>query len=125
MGYSIMRLFKNKILFLKSFILTAVLITAGLWQSGYFHNPRPNIIYIMIDTLRADHLGFNSYPRNTSPAIDKFAYENANFSYAFTTAPWTPPSVASQLSGLYSVTHKMLPPRSRELAKTNSVKLEF
>lgn len=82
--------------------------------------PQYNVIYIMVDTLRADHLGIYGYERNTSPVIDAFAKDSTLYKYAFTPAPWTPPSVASQLSGLYPASHKMLPPRSREKAKLAS-----
>jgi arylsulfatase A-like enzyme len=108
---------KNKKYLLISVIL---LIAGGFLLLNRKSAPR-NVIYIMVDTLRADHLGFNGYERETSPAIDSFAKENLNFTYAISPVPWTPPSVASQLSGLYSVTHNMLPPRSRGKAKTRSL----
>ncbi len=103
-----------------------ILISLGIAISAAYYfrnsdNKKQNIIYIMVDTLRADHLGYNGYPRQTSPTLDDFAKNHLNFSYAITTAPWTPPSVASQLTGLYSSTHKMLPPRSREQAKSKSI----
>lgn len=74
----------------------------------------------MLDTLRADHLGYMGYERPTSPALDKFASESLRFRYAITSAPWTPPAVASMFTGLYSASHGMMPPSGRELAKKTS-----
>ncbi|HAC81752.1 MAG TPA: hypothetical protein DCG06_15745, partial [Deltaproteobacteria bacterium] len=42
-------------------------------------SPRPNILLISIDSLRADHLGSYGYARNTSPNIDALASEGARF----------------------------------------------
>lgn len=77
----------------------------------------------MIDTLRADHLGMYGYGRNTSPNIDAFAKEALVFDYAITSAPWTPPSVASMFTGLYPLTHGVIPPNSREKAQENNTRL--
>ncbi|MBM3321083.1 MAG: sulfatase [Candidatus Eisenbacteria bacterium] len=59
---------------------------------------RPNLLLIVVDTLRADHLGSYGYPRNTSPAIDRLAAEGTRFENAFTPAPWTLPAFASLLT---------------------------
>ena len=77
----------------------------------------------MIDTLRADHLGLYGYARNTSPNLDAFAKDALVFDYAVTSAPWTPPSVASMFTGLYPLTHGVIPPNSREQAQENNTKL--
>jgi len=71
--------------------------------------PRPNVLVIVLDTLRADHLGVAGYERATSPNLDRFARENLNFTRAFTAAPWTPPSIATLFSGLYPSSHAMVP----------------
>ncbi|MBM4247149.1 MAG: arylsulfatase, partial [Deltaproteobacteria bacterium] len=34
---------------------------------------KPNLILVTVDTLRADHLGFAGYPRDTSPNLDALA----------------------------------------------------
>ena len=72
----------------------------------------PPVIVLMLDTLRADHLGFYGYERDTSPNLDAFAHENVAFKYAFTAAPWTPASVATMLTGLYPSAHGFMPPNS-------------
>jgi arylsulfatase A-like enzyme len=69
-----------------------------------FPAPR-NVILIVIDTLRADHLSCYGYPRKTSPHIDRLAAEGALFEYAIVQKPSTSPSVATILSGTYPFTH--------------------
>jgi len=59
------------------------------------------IIWIGVDTLRADHLGCYGYRRPTSPHIDRFATENTLFKRCISTSPWTFPSFASMLTGKY------------------------
>ena len=60
---------------------------------------RPNVVMIVIDTLRWDHLGLTGYTRNTSPAIDRLAEDSLLFTRAVSSAPWTPPSMAALLTG--------------------------
>jgi len=68
------------------------------WRVG---DPQPpNILLVVVDTLRADHLGAYGYPRSTSPALDRLAAEAALFERAYSHSPWTMPSVASLLTGL-------------------------
>lgn len=77
---------------------------SGLWLGGCrkaSSRKRPNLILISIDTLRADHLGCYGYSRPTSPIIDKFASEGLLFEDVSSTSPWTLPSHASVLTGLY------------------------
>ena len=84
---------------------------------------RPNVIVFLLDTLRADHLGVYGYERETTPSLDQFAKENIMFKYAVTAAPWTPPSVASLLTGMYVSSHGLMPPSSRDEASKAEVKL--
>jgi arylsulfatase A-like enzyme len=81
------------------------------------------VILIVLDTLRADHLGFYGYERDTSPHLDAFARDSVAFRYAFTAAPWTPPSVVTMLTGLYASTHGHIPPNSRKEAKRAMTRL--
>jgi arylsulfatase A-like enzyme len=65
----------------------------------------PNIVLIVLDTVRADHLSAYGYTRATSPAIDRVAAEGTLFTRAFSTASWTLPAHVSLLTGLYPSTH--------------------
>jgi arylsulfatase A-like enzyme len=65
----------------------------------------PNVILVSIDTLRADHLGCYGYARPTSPALDRLAGEGVAFTDVSAPSPWTRPSHASLLTGLYPSRH--------------------
>ena len=64
-----------------------------------------NLLLIVVDTLRADHLGSYGHGRSVSPEIDELASAGVRFERAYATAPWTQPSVASMLTGLYPASH--------------------
>lgn len=66
---------------------------------------RPNVVWIVVDTLRADHLGTYGYERQTSRRIDAWARQAAVFDGATSHAPWTKPSVATMLTGLLPRDH--------------------
>ncbi|GIW42637.1 MAG: hypothetical protein KatS3mg076_3214 [Candidatus Binatia bacterium] len=61
--------------------------------------PRPNILLVVVDTLRADHLGVYGYSRPTSPVLDALAREGTLFTRAYSTSSWTQPAVASLFTG--------------------------
>ena len=48
-----------------------------------------NVLVIVVDTLRADHLGSYGYDRATSPNIDRWAAESVQFDRAFSVSPCT------------------------------------
>lgn len=64
-------------------------------------NGRRNVIFISIDTLRADHLSGYGYSRATSPEIDAFARGGATFLHAEAQGTSTGHSFASMMSGAY------------------------
>jgi arylsulfatase A-like enzyme len=59
---------------------------------------RPDVVLIVIDTLRADHLGSYGYTRNTSPHLDRLAADATRYSRAFSHAPWTTPAIAALMT---------------------------
>jgi len=73
--------------------------------AGWFGHGRPNVVIIVIDTLRADHLGCYGYARETSPEIDRLAGHGLLFERAIAQAPWTAPSVASLFTGNPPASH--------------------
>ena len=65
----------------------------------------PNLLLIVIDTVRADHLDLFGYRRETAPVLSRFAREGAVFDRAISPATWTLPSHASMFTGLYPSAH--------------------
>jgi len=68
----------------------------------------PNIILIVADTVRSDHLSCYGYHRKTSPNIDNLAKKGVLFENAFATAEWSPPSHASIFTGKYPSYHRTM-----------------
>lgn len=81
------------------------LVDAYLWQGkthrGDATRASGNVLLIVADTLRADHVSAYGYSRSTTPAIDRLAKEGALYERAFSTSPWTTPSHASMFTGQY------------------------
>jgi len=65
-----------------------------------------NIILIVIDALRQDHVGTYGYYRNTTPNIDKLAEKSIVFQNAISQATWTKPSIASLFTSTYPTRHQ-------------------
>jgi arylsulfatase A-like enzyme len=59
----------------------------------------PNVLLIVMDTVRADHLSLYGYARPTSPTLETLAKRGIRFDEACATAPWTLPSHASMFTG--------------------------
>lgn len=66
---------------------------------------KPNILLIVVDSLRADHLNSYGYGPPTSPALDSLAADSVLFEQAHAHSPWTRPAVASLLGGLLPSSH--------------------
>ncbi len=68
---------------------------------------RPNIIFISLDALRADHLSCYGYKRKTSPNIDSLATRGTLFNQAISQSSWTAASFCSIITSLYP-NHKII-----------------
>ncbi|MCI0486328.1 MAG: sulfatase [Blastocatellia bacterium] len=80
---------------------------------------RPNIVFILIDDLRWDELGYAGHPFIKTPNIDRIAREGALFRNAFITTPLCSPSRASFLTGQYAHTHGITDNVDRSAASHN------
>jgi len=88
-------------------------IQGGKWlqeRNAVAHLPAaaagaPNVLVIVVDTLRADHLSAYGYARPTSPNFDRMAQEGVQFENAVSTASWSLPSHVSLLTGRYQFEH--------------------
>lgn len=71
-------------------------------------NAPKNVLMLLVDTLRIDHLGYAGYHRNTSPNIDQLANEGTAFMSAYATSPHTPRSIPAVFFGRYASRMKWL-----------------
>ena len=62
--------------------------------------PARNVVLVVADTLRADHLGCYGYTRDVSPHLDRFAASATRYANAVSSSPWTLPSHASLFTGM-------------------------
>jgi arylsulfatase A-like enzyme len=68
--------------------------------SGSEPGQRPNILLLVLDTARADHLSCYGYPKPTTPNIDRMAREGVLFENAYSAAVWTLAGHASIFTGM-------------------------
>jgi arylsulfatase len=71
----------------------ALALTTGCLETPAVDHP--NVVLILVDTLRADHLGCYGYERNTTPNLDALASDAVRYTRTFSHAPWTTPAVAA------------------------------
>jgi arylsulfatase A-like enzyme len=84
---------------MRRFLFVALLALAACSKPGPV---RPkNVVFILVDTLRADHLGAWGYARPTSPNVDALARESLRFENARSQASCTFPSANSILTSRY------------------------
>jgi arylsulfatase A-like enzyme len=89
-------------------LVLAVVIPAlvmGARRPAVVKRQQMNLLLILVDTLRADHLGCYGYRRPTSPHIDRLASESVVFERAYSHSPWTMPSVGSLFTSLEPKDH--------------------
>jgi arylsulfatase A-like enzyme len=68
----------------------------------------PNILLIVIDTLRADRLGAYGNERGLTPFLDELARRGTVFLNAYAPSSWTCPSVASLFTSRYASQHRVV-----------------
>jgi arylsulfatase A-like enzyme len=66
----------------------------------------PNIIWIVMDSARRDHISIYGSAQNTTPNIDQFSKDARIFNRAISTSPWTWPSHASMFTGMFPSKHQ-------------------
>ncbi len=66
---------------------------------------QPNILIVVLDSMRADHMACYGYDRSTTPTLDRIASQGCLFETAITAAPFSPASYASIMSNLYPHQH--------------------
>jgi len=69
-----------------------------------------NILLILEDALRPDHMGCYGYPKNTTPNCDRMAAEGARFENCIATSAHTFPPIVSIITGQTTATHGLMTP---------------
>lgn len=100
------------------FGLAGLLLAVGLYsQIQFYPPPRPpgaiedleglrdrehlNVVFIVIDMLRADRLSAYGYERQTTPVMDQLASKGIRFANVEAQSSWTKASMASMWTGMY------------------------
>ena len=83
-------------------------LLAGLNLTCRQAQPRPNVVIVVLDTVRADRCSVNGYARPTTPELEKLAADGVRFLDAWSPAGWTGPAHASLFTGLRTDRHGLL-----------------
>ena len=73
---------------------------------------RPNLVLVVLCSLRHDHLGFAGYDRPTTPFLDELAEQSTRFERFVSASAQTKPSSASLFTGLTPNVHRLVDPYS-------------
>jgi arylsulfatase A-like enzyme len=65
----------------------------------------PDILFLLVDSLRSDHLSVSGYGLPTSPHLDELASQGVFFKSVLATSTWSVPTHASLFTGLYPSSH--------------------
>jgi arylsulfatase A-like enzyme/Flp pilus assembly protein TadD len=85
-------------------LLLLVVVGGGFWWFGW-PQPTTNLLFITLDTTRADRLGCYGYTAAATPTLDRLAAAGIRFDRAYSPAPLTLPAHASLFTGLYPPEH--------------------
>lgn len=97
---------KEKKLFILIILLTSLFISCK--KELKYKRPDFNVILIVIDTVRADHLPFYGYKLNTAPNLSIFSTEGILFKHFYSNTPSTKPSISSLFTSAYPSQHKCI-----------------
>lgn len=106
---------------MKTYGLLALSLLLATPSARAAETDRELVVLILIDALRADHVGAYGYEKPTSPTLDGLAAEGVRFTRAYVNAPWTRPSTASFLTGLHASRHRTETEKSKMSAKINTM----
>src|SRR5688572_22624489 len=69
---------------------------------------RPNVVIVLLDAVRADHLPVYGYPRDTAPFLTTLAARGTVFDRAYSSSGWTSPATASLFTSLHPFQHGVI-----------------
>ena len=76
-------------------------------QPQRHHDPRPNVLWLMADQMRADMLGYLGHPAVRTPNLDRLAAAGVCCTRAYCSSPVCMPARASMLTGQYLPQHQV------------------
>jgi arylsulfatase A-like enzyme len=83
----------------------AAIVTGRTFDGTSPTKGRPNVLLVVLDTVRADALSASGNPSAETPHFDRLAAEGILFRHAVSASTWTPPGHASLFTGLPPVSH--------------------
>jgi len=104
----------------------AALVSCVAWGCNRPAPDRPNVLVVVVDTLRTDRLPFYGCEENTAPFLREWAARSVVFERAWSTSSWTAPATASLFTGVYPVQHGVhLGVKAFQFLQQGGVKLEL
>ena len=88
-------------------IRIAVLLGLAI-LTGCGHKAPPNVVIVLVDTLRPDRLGVYGNSQGLTPSIDALANEGTVFRNTYAQSSWTNPSVASLFTSRFQSQHQVI-----------------
>lgn len=88
-------------------IAVAGVVPACSEVAGTEPDPGPNVVWVVWDTVRADHLSLYGHDRPTTPFLEEWARDARVYNDCLSTASSTVPSHASMFTGLLPSEHGM------------------
>lgn len=79
----------------------------GTASAALTRDPRANVLFITLDTTRADHLGAYGYKEIDTPNLDALARDGVRFAQAISSIPLTLPAHCSLMTGTTPLHHKV------------------
>ncbi len=85
-------------------LLLLLLLSASLLGCA---DSRPRLLIVSIDSLRADRLRYGDDGESLAPHLEALASESLVYRHAWSSAPWTTPSMMSVMTGLPAAAHRV------------------
>jgi len=101
----------------RTLLMVWILICASVHCGRSPRASGPNFLILVVDALRADHMGVYGYSKATSPRLDEYARRGVVFDRAYAQAPSTFPSTAAIFTGRYPADTQIANERMFELSQ--------
>jgi arylsulfatase A-like enzyme len=89
-------------------VLGVILALGAGCVRGVAPERRPNVVLVLLDAVRADHLPIYGYPRDTAPFLTSLAKRATVFDRAYSSSGWTSPATASLFTSLHPFQHGVI-----------------